>query len=196
MEIGPNSQPMTIFSAWMADAKAHSGIKEASAMSVTTLGAQELHSRIVLCRDWSDRGFTFFTNYNSLKGQDLTRDPRVSAVFYWDPMFRQVCVSGRVKKTSREESVAYWNQRPRDNKISQFISRQSETVQSREELKAAWDKANKDFEGRDIPCPEHWGGYLIEPHRIEFWVGHAGRLHDRYLFEKTPRNWTFRRLSP
>ena len=196
MEIGANSQPMTIFSAWMEEAKAHPGIKEPSAMSVATVGAGDLHSRVVLCRAWSDAGFMFFTNYNSVKGQDLARDPRVAAVFYWDPMFRQVCISGRAKKTSRADSQTYWKARPRDNQLSQFISRQSETVASREDLEAAWTKANKDFAGREVPCPEHWGGYLIEPSKIEFWVGHTGRLHDRYQFEKSASAWTFRRLCP
>lgn len=198
MNIGPDSKPLTIFSAWMAEAKADSRIREAGAMSVATVSAVagQLHARVVLCKSWSEEGFTFFTNYNSLKGHDLEEDPRMAAVFYWDPLARQVCISGRVKKTSHAESEAYWKTRPRESQLSQHISRQSQEVPSREFLETAWARAEKEFAGREIPCPAHWGGYLLQPERIEFWVGQPGRLHDRYLFEKSAANWTFRRLCP
>lgn len=196
IEIGPNSQPLTIFSAWLAEAQANQTIREPTAMTVATANAAELHARVVLCRGWSEEGFIFYTNYNSLKGQDLAHDNRAAAVFYWDPLSRQVRISGRVKKTSREVSENYWNHRERGSQLSQFVSQQSATIASREALEAAWKKAEKDFSGRAIPCPEHWGGYLLEPEKIEFWIGRTGRLHDRYLFEKSPRTWTFRRLCP
>ncbi|MGZ3723903.1 MAG: pyridoxamine 5'-phosphate oxidase [Bdellovibrionales bacterium] len=196
MNIGPDSKPLDIFSSWMAEMKKHPGIKEASAMSLATSDGNELHSRIVLCRGWSEEGFTFFTNYQSRKGLDLAQDAQASAVFYWDPVFRQVCISGTVSKTSREVSEKYWNARARESQLSQYISHQSQAVASREELQAAWTKADQEFSGKSIPCPAHWGGYVLAPKRIEFWIGQPGRLHDRFEFEKTERVWTFRRLYP
>ena len=197
LTIGPQSQPLEIFSAWMAEAKQCPQIREAAAMSLATSGPSELHSRIVLCKQWSEDGFVFFTNYQSRKGLDLQHSARAAAVFYWDPLFRQICISGTVVKTSRQVSEDYWNSRARDSQLSQYISQQSLKVDSREALQEAWTKADKSFAGgKPIPCPAHWGGYTLKPQRIEFWVGQPGRLHDRYEFEKTERVWTFRRLYP
>src|SRR5690606_15353723 len=130
----PRSNPIEVFSAWMADAKAHSGIREPLAMALATLGeGGVIHNRIVLCKSWSADGFTFFTNYNSAKGSELARHPRAGAVFYWDPLARQVRVSGPVRKVPEAESQAYWRTRSRDSQLSQYISKQSEEVESREE---------------------------------------------------------------
>ena len=197
MEITAASNPFKIFETWLAEAKTHPGIKEATAMAFATVGATgDLHNRIVLLKDFSDQGFTFFTNYASLKGQDLKSHPKAAAVFYWDPMFRQVKISGRVEKVERSISEAYWASRPRESQISQFISKQSQPVDSRETLDNEWAKAEVEFRGREIPCPADWGGYLIVPQLIEFWIGRAGRLHDRLVFEKHNSAWTFRRLYP
>jgi pyridoxamine 5'-phosphate oxidase len=196
MNIGPDSEPFKIFNNWIGEAQNHPGIKEASAMSLATSDGRELHSRIVLCRGWSEEGFTFFTNYQSRKGLDLAQDAEASAVFYWDPIFRQVCISGTITKTSREVSEKYWNSRARESQLSQYISHQSREVASRAELEAAWTKAETEFAGKPIPRPAHWGGYLLIPRRIEFWIGKPGRLHDRFEFQKSPKGWTFRRLYP
>jgi pyridoxamine 5'-phosphate oxidase len=196
IDIGPTTQPLDIFKTWMDEAKAHPGIKEASAMSLATSDGRELHSRIVLCRGWTEEGFTFFTNYQSRKGLDLAKDSAASAVFYWDPVFRQISISGTVTKTSREVSEKYWNSRARESQLSQYISHQSQEVESREILEQAWTKAEKEFAGKTIPCPAHWGGYLLSPRLIEFWVGKPGRLHDRFEFQKNQKVWTLRRLFP
>jgi pyridoxamine 5'-phosphate oxidase len=196
MSIGPDSNPLDVFKLWLEEATNHPGIKEASAMSLATSDGKELHSRIVLCRGWDQKGFTFFTNYNSRKGLDLAADHEASAVFYWDPVFRQVCISGTVSKTSREVSESYWNGRPRESQLSQYISHQSQPVDSREELEKAWTKAEQEFADRAIPCPKHWGGYVLEPRCIEFWIGRPGRLHDRFEFRKAKQGWAFRRLFP
>jgi pyridoxamine 5'-phosphate oxidase len=197
MDIGPKTSPQEIFESWIGEAKKTSGIKEPTAMTLSTAGPDgEIHSRVVLCKSWSDLRFVFYTNYQSRKGLDLAGNSNASAVFFWDPLSRQITISGQVEKTSRSESEAYWNSRPRESQLSQFISRQSQEIASREELEAARVKADKDFSGRPIPCPEHWGGFALKPARIEFWVGRPGRLHDRFQFQKQRELWTFRRLYP
>ncbi len=155
-----------------------------------------IHNRIVLCKSWSEAGLRFYTNYQSRKGLELDGNPQAGAVFYWDPLARQIRVSGAVRKLTRQESQDYWNGRPRESQLSQFISRQSEPLSSREQLQKERDQAEKEFAGREIPCPAHWGGYSLEIKSIEFWLGQPGRLHDRFHFEKSGKAWTFRRLYP
>lgn len=197
MEFTPITNPISAFETWLKEARAHSGIRDADAMAVATVNAKgEIHNRVVLCKDWSEDGFTFYTNYKSEKGQDLAANPRAGAVFFWDPLHRQVRISGAVTQTNRQVSEAYWRSRPFESQLSQYISRQSETVGSREDLEKAWSEAEAKFNGREIPCPEHWGGYVIRPERMEFWVGQPNRLHDRYVYEKIRSHWTFRRLYP
>jgi pyridoxamine 5'-phosphate oxidase len=197
MEISAKTNPLALFDDWMKEAKEHKGIREATAMALATMNASGgLGIRVVLCKSWSEEGFVFYTNYASRKGLDLAANPKAAAVFYWDPLFRQVKISGPVVKTSRADSEAYWNSRPRDSQLSQYISRQSEEVGSREELERAWKEADQKFQGVSIPCPAHWGGYIIQADSIEFWIGRPGRLHDRFSFEKAGANWTFRRLNP
>lgn len=197
MEITARSNPIDIFNHWMDEARAHSGIREPIAMALATEDSEgRLHNRVVLCKSWSENGFTFFTNYLSAKGRDLAHRPFAGAVFYWDPLVRQVRISGPVEKVSRQESEEYWRSRPRDSQLSQYISRQSEEVSSREELERLKALAATEFEGREVPCPEHWGGYLLLPESMEFWIGQPGRLHDRFQFQKSRNAWTFRRLYP
>lgn len=197
MEINARSNPIEVFSAWMAEARANSQIREPLAMSLATLNDRgDIHNRVVLCKSWGEDGFTFFTNYNSVKGRELAGHDKAGLVFYWDPMARQVRVSGSVKKVSEEESQAYWRTRSRDSQLSQYISKQSEQVESREELERLKQNALIELDGKEVPCPSHWGGYILTPTTIEFWIGQPGRLHDRFLFEKSAKAWTFRRLYP
>ncbi len=197
MDINAKTDPLSLFQSWINEAKAHPGIKEPTAMAISTLGSdEELNNRVVLCKDWDDRGFTFFTNYDSRKGRDLQAHPTVSAVFYWDPLFRQIKISGKAEKSGRQVSEKYWRSRPRESQISQYISRQSQELVSRDALQEAWNKAELQFKDREVPCPDHWGGYLIKPKRIEFWMGRPGRLHERFEFQKTDSSWTFRLLYP
>lgn len=196
-EIGPDSKPLAIFEEWMALARREPKIREATAMNVSTVNAAgEIHSRIVLCKKWSEEGFTFYSNYNSRKGHELEQNAQTGLLFYFDPLFLQIKISGKAVKTSRQDSVDYWRSRPRESQLSQFISQQSEPIASRAQLEALWAAADKKFGKQEIPCPEHWGGYLIQPQSLEFWIGRENRLHDTFLFEKAPMGWTFRRLCP
>lgn len=197
MEITAASKPLEVFARWMAEAAAHPHIKDATAMAVATAGADgQIHNRVLLCKGWSDEGLTFYTNYLSHKGRQLEENPRAGVVFFWDPLARQIRISGRVTKLPHGDAEAYWRTRPRESQLSQWISKQSETLSSREALQSLWHQADHEFRGKEIPCPAHWGGYLLEIESMEFWIGQPGRLHDRYLFEKSGSGWTFRRLYP
>lgn len=193
-----SENPLEVFNDWMKNAKADTRIKEATAMTVATYEpqTQEIHSRVVLMKDWSEQGFTFFTNYDSRKGLDLAAHNKVALNLYWDPQFRQIKINGTVQKTSREVSEKYWDSRPRDSQLSQWASSQSKPVESREDLEQKVLEAKKKFDGKNIPCPPHWGGYLVTPFLIEFWIGQANRLHDRFAFKKQAGTWTIERLSP
>lgn len=188
---------MDIFEEWMSLAKSTPAIREPTAMNVATIDKNGgLHSRVVLCKKWSEEGFYFYTNYDSRKGQQLADHPQAGLLFYFDPLFLQIKVSGSVERTTRADSEEYWNTRPRASQLSQYVSRQSAPVGSRQELDQAWADAEKKLAGKPIACPPNWGGYLVRPKTIEFWIGRPNRLHDTFEFEKHPKGWTFRRLCP
>lgn len=192
-----DKDPLEVFKKWTEEAKAKTSLHEPLAMALATLSKTgEIHNRVVLLKQITNAGITFFTNYNSSKGADLDSNPQAEAVFYWDQLLRQVRIGGKVEKTSRQISVDYWNSRARESQLSQWVSHQSVPLQSRELLMKQVEEARKRFEGQDIPCPEHWGGYLIRPDRMEFWIGSPGRLHHRFHFRKDASGWTSHRLYP
>ncbi len=189
--------PLKILEAWIEEARADARVKEPTAMSISTLGASGvISSRIVLLKEIQNEDLVFYTNYLSPKGEDLKLNPKIAALFYWDPLFRQVRFEGSVKQSSRQQSEKYWNSRPRESQLSQWISNQSRPAKDRFELKNLVDQARKDFDGKPIPCPEHWGGYQIRPDKIEFWIGQDNRLHDRFVFLKQQEVWKSQRLFP
>lgn len=199
-EAWKNQNPFALFDTWLKEAKANSAIREASAMSVSTYSdAHDIRSRILLLKEFSESGFVFYSNYLSPKGHELDDHPTAALLFYWDPMERQVRISGPVKKVSREQTEKYWAIRPRESQLSQYISKQSEPVESREHLEKLVLEADKKFLNKPVPCPEHWGGYVLEPLEFEFWQGRPGRLHDRMMFHRTKAsdsNWSTKRLYP
>jgi pyridoxamine 5'-phosphate oxidase len=170
---------------------------EINAMTLATSDrAGRTSARVVLLKGVDERGFIFFTNYDSRKGRELEENPNAALVFYWAELERQVCVAGVAKKISREESEAYFKSRPRGSRIGAWVSRQSEVIQDRAVLDARW----KEFDAKypdDVPMPPHWGGYVLSPERIEFWQGRPSRLHDRFCYSKLPeQGWKIERLSP
>jgi len=199
-EAWKNQNPFALFDTWLKEAKAHPSIRDATAMSVATYSnGHDIRNRILLLKEFSERGFVFYSNYLSPKGHELNDHPVAALLFYWDPMERQVRIHGPVKKTSREQSEKYWASRPRESQLSQFISKQSEPVESRETLEKLVLEADEKFKTKPIPCPEHWGGYLLEPLEFEFWQGRPGRLHDRMVFHRTKassEDWSTKRLYP
>lgn len=191
--------PYEVFKTWQESAKADHRIKEPTAMNLSTYEASTgaVHSRVVLLKEWSEAsGFIFFTNYQSQKAMDLAAHNKAALHFYWDPQFRQINIQGVVQKTSRDVSEAYWNSRPRDSQLSQWASAQSQCVGTRRELEQKVLELKKQFEGKTVPCPAHWGGYQLTASQFEFWIGQPNRLHDRFLFKEQGKTWTIERLCP
>ncbi|HZR18548.1 MAG TPA: pyridoxamine 5'-phosphate oxidase [Verrucomicrobiae bacterium] len=169
-----------------------------NAMTLATADRQGRPSaRIVLLKGLDQRGFIFFTNYNSRKGHELKENPEAALVFYWPEQERQVCVAGRVNKVPQAESEAYFRTRPRGSRIAAWASDQSEVMKDRVALEARWKQFEDRYPGEDIPCPPYWGGYVLDPMRLEFWQGRPNRLHDRFRYSRKPdRTWLIERLSP
>jgi len=154
-------------------------------------------ARVVLLKGVDERGFIFFTNYESRKGQELAQNPHAALVFYWADQERQVCVAGEVGKLSREESESYFRSRPKGSRIAAWSSRQSEVVGSRAALETRWKEFQTKHPGPEVPLPPFWGGYVLVPARIEFWQGRPSRLHDRFCYTKQPdKTWRIERLFP
>lgn len=188
--------PFEQFDQWMEEA-IRAEVNEPNAMTLATVKADGSPSaRIVLLKGFDDRGFTFFTNYQSNKGQEMTANNRVALVFCWLELQRQVRVEGIVSKISPEESDRYFHSRPYGSQIGAHASPQSAVVGSREELESHYAHFEKLFSKEPIMRPEHWGGFIVNPVKIEFWQGRTSRLHDRFLFTKEDNNWQFQRLAP
>jgi pyridoxamine 5'-phosphate oxidase len=188
--------PFKQFHTWFEEAKASiSG--EPNAMILST-SSQNGHpsSRVVLLKDFSEKGFVFFTNYRSRKGNELEDNPFAALLFFWGELERQVRIEGRVEKISRKESSNYFGTRPRLSQIGALASKQSKTIEKRSDLEDAFHKLDKEFEGKEIPMPENWGGYIVIPEYFEFWQGRRSRLHDRISYTAVSGLWKIERLSP
>jgi pyridoxamine 5'-phosphate oxidase len=154
-------------------------------------------ARTVLLKGADERGFLFFTNYESRKGHELADNPNAALVFYWQELERQVCIAGKVAKLSQQESEAYYKSRPRGSRLSAWASKQSTVLKDRAELEKHFKEVEDRFATGDVPLPPFWGGYVLMPERIEFWQGRPSRMHDRFRYLKSPDGrWSLERLSP
>ena len=190
------AEPLQLWRSWLDDA-AQAGLPEVNAMVVSTVDVDGApSSRTVLCKDADARGFVFFTNYESRKGRALAAEPRVGLLFPWHALARQVIVSGVAERLPRAQSAAYFATRPRGAQVGAWASRQSTPVASRDELERRYAEVDAEYDGRDVPCPPHWGGFLVRPATIEFWQGRENRLHDRVRYRRDRDGWTIDRLSP
>ncbi len=188
--------PLDLWRRWLADAE-HAGLAEANAMVVATVDADGRPSvRTVLCKRADERGFAFFTNYDSRKGRAIAAQPAVALLFAWHPLSRQVIVNGVATRLSRAESEAYFATRPRGAQISATASEQSRPVADRAALEARVADVGAAYDGKDVPCPPGWGGYVVRPDTVEFWQGRNDRLHDRLRYTSTQSGWQVERLSP
>jgi pyridoxamine 5'-phosphate oxidase len=171
---------------------------DANAMTLATVDKEGRPSaRTVLLKGVDERGFIFFTNYGSRKGQELTDNPQAALCFYWADLERQVCVRGEVTKLPTEESEAYFRSRPRGSRIAAWASNQSAVLPDREALETQFRETEKKFPGEDVPLPPNWGGYVLSATYIEFWQGRPNRMHDRFCYTReADGRWRLERLSP
>ncbi|HKW19869.1 MAG TPA: pyridoxamine 5'-phosphate oxidase [Ktedonobacterales bacterium] len=192
-----DTNPFRQFAAWFDEARAASSI-EPNAMALATVGADGRPSlRMVLLKGADERGFVFYTNYESRKGRELADTPWAALTFFWPEMERQIRIEGRVEPVSAEESDAYFHSRPVGSQLSASASHQSEVIAGREELEQRVAALSAQYQDQEIPRPENWGGFRVIPDAIEFWQGRASRLHDRLRYRLLASgDWQIERLSP
>jgi pyridoxamine 5'-phosphate oxidase len=194
-EINPN--PFIQFKFWFDQALA-AQLTEPNAMTLATSTPDGKPSgRMVLLKNFDERGFVLFTNYNSHKGQELAENPHAALVFWWAELERQVRIVGTVEKISTEESDGYFEMRPPHSRLGAWASNQSEVIAGREVLERQWHEFQRKYQNQEVPRPPYWGGFRVIPQEIEFWQGRSSRLHDRLLYIRLDYGgWQIERLSP
>ncbi|HKI45746.1 MAG TPA: pyridoxamine 5'-phosphate oxidase [Balneolales bacterium] len=191
-----DDNPVVQFDHWFQDSL-KAGLKDANAMSLSTTGENNRpSSRIVLLKEFDEQGFVFFTNYRSRKGSEIEANFFGALLFYWSELERQVRIEGSIDKVNRDISESYFHSRPVESQLGAVASEQSQMLKNREELESKYQELKKKYEGREIPCPDFWGGYRLRPDRIEFWQGRPSRLHDRFEYIREGDRWIHRRLYP
>lgn len=192
-KVHPN--PLEQFKIWFKEAQ-NAELPEPNAMFLSTLGKDMRPSGRIVLLKYVDRGFSFFTNYFSRKGQDMAHHDKASITFFWPELERQIRIEGHVEKVDEKLSTEYFQSRPRASQIGAWVSEQSAKIPNREFLEERYSALEKQYEGQDIPKPAHWGGYELIPDYMEFWQGRPSRLHDRVVYELQDGNWERYRIAP
>ena len=192
-----DANPISFFGKWFDEAMA-AEVREPNAMTLATATRDGIPSaRIVLLKGADKNGFSFYSNYLSRKGKELAKNPSACLVFFWPELERQVRIEGKILKLSKEESEAYFASRPFGSQLGAVVSPQSQVIANREVLDVAYTAYEQKFEGKKIPKPAHWGGYILQPIAIEFWQGRESRLHDRVKYALMEKGkWKIERLAP
>jgi pyridoxamine 5'-phosphate oxidase len=189
------SDPLRQFASWFREMEGRVRAREAMALATATPeGAPSV--RMVLLKGFDERGFVFFTGYESRKGRELAENPRAALLFHWDPLGRQVRVEGRLERTTPSETEAYFHTRPRGAQIAALASHQSQVLENRETLEARVAELEAELDGVEVPVPPAWGGFRLTPETYEFWQHRENRLHDRFRYRRDGGRWTIERLSP
>lgn len=190
-----SADPFNQFNIWFEEA-IKSKIAEPTAMTVSTVSIEQRpSSRILLLKEFGHDGFSFYTNYESRKGQQLENNPFASILFFWTELERQVRIEGKVRKLSREKSIEYFKTRPRQSQIGAWVSKQSSGI-SFQDLISKMEAEEEKWKNKEVECPPYWGGYILEPDYFEFWQGRPARVHDRIAYSLNDNKWQIERLSP
>ena len=190
-----DDDPVKQFSLWFTEA-IDSGIVEPTAMSLATSDESEIGLRTVLLKYFDNKGFVFYTNYESKKSRQIEKRPEAAILFPWVALDRQIKIIGGVEKVSSLESIKYFATRPKDSQIGAWASKQTTTISSRDILQNQFESMKRKFSSGEVPLPNFWGGYRVIPRTIEFWQGRESRLHDRFIYRRIEDSWTISRLSP
>ncbi|WP_259070637.1 pyridoxamine 5'-phosphate oxidase [Mucilaginibacter sp. X4EP1] len=196
-EASTKSDPIKQFEKWFNEAQ-EAQVPELNAMTLATATPDGRPSaRIVLLKGYHEGGFVFFTNYLSRKGKEINKNPNGALTFFWPSVERQIRIEGTLEKVTREESEKYFHSRPHNSQIGAVVSPQSQEIDNREIIEQKWNELATEYEGKEVPKPSFWGGYILKPRLIEFWQGRPSRLHDRILYKKIDnKNWKKVRLAP
>lgn len=191
------SDPVAQFRLWFEEAVASGKVCEPNAMTLATADASgRVTARTVLLKAYDEKGFVFFTNYSSVKARQIAENAQVALLFPWLPLERQVSICGRAARISATESLAYFVSRPFSSRVGAWVSHQSKVVSSRKLLEMKFEEMRRKFASGEVPLPDFWGGYRVEPETVEFWQGRTSRLHDRFLYSRENDGWRIDRLSP
>jgi pyridoxamine 5'-phosphate oxidase len=192
-----DANPMQQFRTWFYEVQNSGGVDEVNAMTLSTIGEDGFpKGRVVLLKKYDETGFYFYTNYTSEKGKSILNNNKVSLSLFWPNLERQIIIKGIAEKTSKDDSSNYFATRPKGSQLGAWVSNQSEVIDSRQELLQELQELEKKYEGKEVPKPDDWGGFVVKPLSIEYWQGRPNRLHDRIRYRLEGLDWIIERLAP